>query len=251
MIAASSTLSVVKRQRPGLGRPLDRLAFHPGSHVCGREREQVPRRVGVARLDELGQLSHRLLVAAKGQEHAPEVEPRQTERRLPLDRQSILRRRRLELPLTLEQLSEIVARLHMRSIHRERPAIGVCRRIPLLLLAEQHTVIVVRLAEIAAKSHGRPVVFFGLGEIARTAVQAHQVRVRLHPGWILCEGGLVSGDRPWHIAALRQPHAPLQCGRGVVAERRHAVAYRIVDGRPTRAEPGVLGQRPAGIIGPS
>ena len=131
---------------------------------------------------------------SEGDQHAPQVESRQPERRLTLDGLSILVGGGGKLALPLEHLAEVVARLRVQRVQRQRLAVGVRGEIPLLLQAEQHPIIVVRLAEVAAERDDRPVVLLGFHEVAGPPIQGDQVRVRLDERRIARERGFVRGD---------------------------------------------------------
>ena len=116
MIAARSCLSVLEREAPGLGRPLDAVVLVPGPHVRSRQPKDVSRRFAVLGLRQLCQLGDGFLIASKGKQHASQIEPGQPKRWLTLQRLPVVVGRRLELALALEDLAEIVARLHVGGI---------------------------------------------------------------------------------------------------------------------------------------
>ena len=64
--------------------------------------------------DSFCELGDGVVVASERDQHASQVESRQPERRLTLDGLPVFVGRRLELPLPLEDLSEIVVRLRVR-----------------------------------------------------------------------------------------------------------------------------------------
>ncbi len=86
----------------------------PGPHVRGRQRKQISSAFRVLRLRQLRQLGDGFLIAPEGEQHASQIEPRQPERRLTLNSLPVFVSRRLELTLALEDLPEIVVRLHVR-----------------------------------------------------------------------------------------------------------------------------------------
>ena len=70
------------------------------------------------------------------------------------------------LPAALENLSEVVVRLRVQRIQRERLAVGVCRLVPVLLHAEQDAVVVVGIRQVDAERDDRFVVLLGLRPVA-------------------------------------------------------------------------------------
>ena len=77
-------------------------------------------------------------------------------------RGAVLGEGRLELPAALENLSEVVVRLRMQRIQRERAPVGLRRVIPALLEPEQHAVIVVGIGDVDAERRDGLVVLLGL-----------------------------------------------------------------------------------------
>ncbi len=167
MIAARSFCPYSIARRLASSRPLDRFILVPGAHVGRRQRKQVAGRLGVARLRQLRQLGDGLVVLSESQQHSSEIEPREPESRLRVERLPVLVACRAELLAALENLSEVVVGLRVRGIEREGLPVGVRGEIPFLLQAEQDAVVVVRFAEIAAKRDRGPVVLLGFCPVRR------------------------------------------------------------------------------------
>ena len=221
-----------------------------GPDVRGGEREQVARRLGVARLDQRLERVNRFVVPAERDQHPAEIESGDPERRLALGRPTVLVGCGLERALALEDLSEVVVRLRVPRVDRDRLPVGVRRGVPLLLQPEQHAVVVVRVAEIEAERHDGTVVFVGLRPVARAAVERDQIGVRLRDRRIARERLFVRRNRARQIAFVGQPDPALERRLRIVSERRHAGEHRVGDRRPPRAVArvlleGALGRVPA------
>src|SRR6476660_10247839 len=106
-------------------------------NVRSRQRKHVTRRFRITRLRQLLQLRDRVVESRLRDEHPPEVESRDPERGLAVHGLPVFRRRRIELALAFEDLSEIVVRSRMLWIEADCLAIRVCGGLGLVLHREE------------------------------------------------------------------------------------------------------------------
>ena len=151
----------------------------PGAQVRRRERKDIAGRLGVLRLRELRQLRYRVIVAAERQKHAPEVEPGEPKARLRVERAPVFISGSVEVFPALEYLSEVVVRLRVRRVERDRLTKRVSREIPFLLKAKHDSVIVMRLAEIRTRRKSSAIVCLALHIVTGAPVQRDEVDVCL------------------------------------------------------------------------
>ena len=200
-----------------------------------REREQVSRRLGVARFGQLRELANRFVIAFQCDEHPSQVESGEPERRLTVAGLAIRGSRFFEAALALEDLPEVVVGLRVTRVDRNRLPVSVGSVRPSLLQAEQHAVVVMRVAEIEAERHDRAIVLFGLRPVALPAIERDEVRMRLSDRRIDGQRRFVRGDCAGGIASLREPESLLEPRLRIVAQRADAAKHRIVDCRPARS----------------
>src|SRR4029450_8372921 len=103
-------------------------------------------------------------------QHSPDVEPCQAERGTIRCGAPILTERGLELPVSLEDLSQIIVCFGIDRIDRNGPAIRILRLVPLLLKSEQDTIVVVKFGKAAPQGNRRSIVFVGLRPVSRPAI---------------------------------------------------------------------------------
>ena len=239
---------MLQRQLPCVGRPLDPFVPVTRSHVRGRQRKQIARRLRVSRFREFPELGDRLIVLPERDEHASQIEAREPEGGLTVGRVPVRVGCRVNLTLALENLAEVVVGLRVMRVDGNRLTIRVCGEVPFLLQTEQHAVIVMRRAQVDAERDDRPVVLLGLRPVARAAVQGDQIRVGFGERRVLRERRFVRRDRALEIARFGELHTTPHLRHRIVSQRGDAREHLILHGGPARPVLRMAFERPLRFV---
>src|SRR5207237_1793237 len=112
----------------------------------------------------------RFVGTTESDEHPTEIEGGDPESRLTVRRLLVLGGCGLQLVLPLENLPEVVVRLRVPRVDRNRFPVRGCGRLPFLLKPEQHAVVVVRVAQIEAERDDSTVLLLRLRPVVHAAV---------------------------------------------------------------------------------